>query len=138
MTPLPPELLYPSFATALVLLIYWVLTLNVGRSRFQYGIKPPAMAGNENFERVLRVQQNTLEQLVFFLPLLWLFSLYVDARWGAGLGLAWALGRILYAWGYYQAPEKRGPGFGLSALSSLALLFGSLGVLGWSLWRQIF
>ncbi|MFN5514127.1 MAG: MAPEG family protein [Cyanobacteriota bacterium] len=138
MTPLPPDLLYPSFVTALVLLIYWVLTLNVGRSRFQYGIKPPAMAGNENFERVLRVQQNTLEQLVFFLPLLWLFSLYVNAPWGAGLGLVWALGRILYAWGYYQAPEKRGPGFGVSALSSMALLFGSLGVLGWRLWQQIF
>jgi uncharacterized membrane protein YecN with MAPEG domain len=125
--------LYPSFVTALVLLIYLVLTLNVGRARFRYGVKPPAMTGNENFECVLRVQQNTLEQLVFFLPLLWLFSFYVSPNWGAALGLLWALGRILYAWGYYQAPEKRGPGFGLSSLSGLVLLFGSLGVLGWQI-----
>jgi glutathione S-transferase len=112
--------------TALALVVYQVLSLNVGRARIQYGVKPPATTGNPDFERYLRVQQNTLEQLIVFLPSLWLFSLLLSPVWGAGLGLVWILGRILFAWGYYQAAEKRGPGFGVSFLASAALLLGAL------------
>lgn len=61
-------LLEPSFITVLTLFFYLVITINVGRARAKYKILPPATTGDENFERVLRVQQNTLEQLVFFLP----------------------------------------------------------------------
>jgi uncharacterized membrane protein YecN with MAPEG domain len=75
---------------------------------------------------VLRVQQNTLEQLIFFLPLLWLFSFYVSPLWSAGIGAVWLVGRIVYAWGYYQAAEKRTIGFGISSISGLVLLLGSL------------
>jgi glutathione S-transferase len=117
---------YPALITVLTLILYFVLTLNVGGARRKYGVKPPETTGNLDFERVLRVQQNTLEQLVFFLPLLWLFSFYLNPLWAAGLGASWLIGRILYAWGYYQAAEKRFPGFALSSLSSLALLAGSL------------
>lgn len=87
---------------------------------------PPQITGDPNFERVLRVQQNTLEQLVFFLPLLWLFCFYVNPLWGAGIGAVWLVGRIIYAWGYYQAVEKRTIGFGISLLSGIVLLLGSL------------
>jgi glutathione S-transferase len=38
------------------------------------------------------------------------------------LALVWIGGRIAYAVGYLQAAEKRGPGFGISFLSSLVLL----------------
>lgn len=119
-------LLEPSIVTVLTLLVYLVITLNVGRARFKYGVKPPAMTGDPKFEQAVRVQQNTLEQLVFFLPLLWIFSYYVSPRWGLILGLVWLLGRIIYAWGYYQAPEKRGPGFGISSLAGLGLLGGAV------------
>lgn len=118
--------LYPSFVTALTLLFYQVLTVNVGRARAKYKIMPPAMSGNENFERVVRVQQNTLEQLVVFLPALWLFSVYINPFWGAGLGAVWVIGRIIYAWGYYQAAEKRMVGFAISILSGIVLILGSL------------
>jgi glutathione S-transferase len=117
---------FPSLVTALTLLVYLILTINVGRARSQYKIAPPATTGDENFERVLRVQQNTLEQLIFFLPLLWLFSYYVNPLWGAGIGTIWLIGRIIYAWGYYQAAEKRGIGFAISSLSSMTLLLGAL------------
>jgi uncharacterized membrane protein YecN with MAPEG domain len=118
--------LYPSLVTVLTLVLYFVITLNVGRARFQYKIAPPATTGDPNFERVLRVQQNTLEQMVFFLPLLWIFSFYVSPVWGAGIGGFWILGRILFAWGYYQEADKRRPGFAIASLSSLVLLIGSL------------
>ena len=42
--------------------------LLVGKAREQHGIKAPAVSGNEEFERIYRVQMNTLEQLVCFLP----------------------------------------------------------------------
>lgn len=117
---------FPSLITALALLVYLIFTINVGRARAKYKVLPPATTGDLNFERVLRVQQNTLEQLIFFLPLLWLFSIYVNPLWGSGIGTIWIIGRILYAWGYYQAAEKRAIGFAMSSLSSMVLLLGSL------------
>jgi uncharacterized membrane protein YecN with MAPEG domain len=67
-----------------------------------------------------------LEQLALFIPALWLFSIYVSPIWGSALGAAWIVGRIAYAWGYYQAAEKRGPGFAISSLSGMVLILGSL------------
>ncbi len=119
-------LLGASLITVFALLVYFVTTINVGRARFKYKVMPPAMTGDENFERALRVQENTLEQLIFFLPLLWIFSFYVSELFGAILGGTWVVGRIIYAWGYYQEAKKRAPGFAISSLSGLALLLGSL------------
>ena len=99
---------WPSLITALTLLVYLVITINVGGARAKYKVPPPQMTEDPDFERVLRVQQNTLEQLVFFLPLLWLFSFYVSPLWGALIGAAWLVGRIVYAWGYYPALPKSG------------------------------
>lgn len=129
---------FPSLITALTLLVYLFLTINVGRARAKYKVSPPATTGDPNFERVLRVQQNTLEQLVFFLPLLWLFSIYISPLWGSGIGAVWLVGRIVYAWGYYQAAEKRGIGFAISSLSSMVLLVGSLVGIGWSIIKTQF
>ncbi len=95
-----------SLVTILALIVYFAVTLNVGRARLKYQIKPPAMTGSPDFERVIRVQQNTLEQLILFIPALWVFSYFVSPVWGAGIGAVWILGRILFAWGYYQAAER--------------------------------
>jgi glutathione S-transferase len=117
---------YPSLVTVSALLLYFVLTINVGRARYKYQVPVPQTTGNVDFERVLRVQQNTLEQLALFLPALWLFSVYVNPIWASVLGTTWIIGRIAYAWGYYQAAEKRGLGFAISSLSSIGLILGSL------------
>ncbi|MFM5891203.1 MAG: MAPEG family protein [Dolichospermum sp.] len=117
---------YPSLVTVSALILYFIVTINVGRARFKYQVPVPQTTGNPDFERVLRVQQNTLEQLALFIPALWLFSIYISPIWGAALGVSWVLGRIAYAWGYYQAAEKRGLGFAISSLSSIGLILGSL------------
>lgn len=117
---------WPSLVTVLALIMYFVVTINVGRARFKYKIPAPQMSGEPNFERVLRVQQNTLEQIIIFLPALWLFAQFVNPIWAAGIGTIWIIGRIIYAWGYYQAAEKRGPGFGIASLATIALILGSL------------
>jgi glutathione S-transferase len=117
---------YPSLVTVSALILYFVVTINVGRARAKYQVPVPQTTGNLDFERVLRVQQNTLEQLALFIPALWLFSTYVNPIWGSALGAAWVVGRIAYAWGYYQAAEKRFLGFAMSSLSSIVLILGSL------------
>ncbi|MEB3160422.1 MAG: MAPEG family protein [Synechocystis sp.] len=130
------DLLLPALITAIAALVYLVLVINVGRARVKYGIKPPAVTGDEAFERVLRVQHNTLEQFIFFLPGLWLFAIFISPAIASILGGIWVLGRILYAWGYYQAAEKRMVGFALSSLSSMTLVLGALGAIVWQLWQQ--
>lgn len=117
---------FPSLVTVSALILYFVITINVGRARAKYQVPVPQITGNLDFERVLRVQQNTLEQLALFLPALWLFSVYVSPIWSSVLGTTWIIGRIAYAWGYYQAAEKRGVGFAISSLSSIGLILGSL------------
>ncbi|BAY18132.1 MAPEG family protein [Anabaenopsis circularis NIES-21] len=117
---------WTSLITALTLLLYSVITINVGRARAKYKVMPPQMTGDPNFERVLRVQQNTLEQTILFLPGLWLFSFYINPFWGAIIGAIWLVGRIIYAWGYYQAAEKRLIGFAITTISGTVLLLGSL------------
>ncbi len=120
----------PALVTLLAVLLYLATALLVGRARFRHGVKPPASDGPEPFQRALRVQQNTLEQLVFFLPSLWLAALFADVRWASLLGFIWVGARVAYAVGYLQAPEKRGPGFGISFLAALALwLMALVGVL---------
>ncbi|NEN93518.1 MAG: MAPEG family protein [Okeania sp. SIO3H1] len=131
------EIIWPSLITVVSLFMYFVVTINVGRARSKYNITPPQMTGDPNFERVLRVQQNTVEQIILFLPSLWLFSLFISPLWGAGIGTVWVVGRILFAWGYYQAAEKRALGFGISSLAIIALLIGALVGILLPLWKTI-
>lgn len=122
----PAEFAWPGLVAVAALFLYFTLIANVGRARAKYKVMPPQMSGPPEFERVLRVQANTLEQLIIFLPALGLFAFALSPRWGAGVGAVWVVGRLLYAWGYYQAAEKRMLGFALAAFSSLTLLLGAL------------
>jgi glutathione S-transferase len=120
--------MYPwvSLVTICALILFLVLTINVSRSRGKFGVKLPDICTAPEFERVVRVQQNTLEQLVLFLPALWIFATSVSSIAAAVIGAIWIVGRILYAWGYYQSADKRGLGFAINALATLVLLLGSV------------
>jgi len=114
-----------TFVAGLALIEYFVITLQCGRARGRLGVPAPAMTGHPEFERYLRVQYNTIEQLVIFLPALFGFGHFVSAGWAAGLGGVFIVGRALYARGYVQDPAKRGPGFGLTLLANSVLLLGA-------------
>ena len=116
------NLAIPALITVAALALYQGTAMAVGKARYKHKVMPPATSGPPEFERVLRVQQNTLEQLVFFLPAFWLASLLGQPSAAAVLGIVWVAGRLAYAVGYIQAPEKRGPGFGISFISGVALL----------------
>jgi glutathione S-transferase len=117
---------YTEIVMVLALLIYFWTSLRVGGARGKFQVPAPAMDGPPEFLRVYRVQMNTLEQLALFLPALWLFATGWGDFYAAILGVIWCIGRVLYALGYYAAPEKRSVGFGVSMLASLVLLLGGL------------
>jgi len=117
---------FPALVSALALLLYVAVFLNAGRLRARFGIRAPAVAGPPEFERAFRIQQNTLEQLVWFLPALWLFALYVSPVWGGIVGVVWIAARGYYAVSYYRDPDSRGPGFLIGLGSAGVLLIGAL------------
>ncbi len=117
--------------TCLSILTYFLTTIQVSRARIAFGIKAPAIIGNPDFERVFRVQMNTLEWMPIFIPSLWLFAIYIGDGMAAAIGLVWIVGRILYMTGYAQAANKRGLGFGIQGLAAAVLWAGSLGTIVW-------
>jgi glutathione S-transferase len=112
--------------SVLALLQYLVFGFLVAKAHVTYGVKPPAMAGNELFDRVYRVQMNTLEQLVAFLPALWLASRYWSPAWIAALGAVYLVGRMIYRSSYVKDPDSRTLGFVLTIAPTAVLLLATL------------
>ena len=108
------------------MIVYLTMAGQVGRARTRYGVEAPATTGHADFERVFRVQANTLEGMPPFLVGLWLFGLYLNEPIATGLGLVWIAGRILYMTGYSRAAGARSLGFMIQALATIALLAGAL------------
>jgi glutathione S-transferase len=116
---------YVDIVTALALIQFIVFGYQVGAARQKYGVKAPAITGNEFFERHFRVQQNTLEALIVFLPALYVFCRYFDPRWAAALGALYLIGRAVYAATYVADPAKRSLGYGLTFLPLVILVAAS-------------
>jgi uncharacterized membrane protein YecN with MAPEG domain len=122
---------YVAIVTALALIEFLWLGMLVAKARGRYRVAAPAVTGNETFERHFRVHMNTLEQLVVFLPGLWVSAHYFDPTWMAAIGVLFLIGRVVYARSYVRDPKQRSMGFGLSALPCLiyivAILYGAIG-----------
>jgi uncharacterized membrane protein YecN with MAPEG domain len=115
-----------AIVTILALAQYILFSIQVGSMRGKHGIKAPAVAGHPEFERMFRVQQNTMEQLVAFIPALWIYAYLVSPLWGAGIGLVFIIGRFLYRAEYLKDPASRGLGFSLTFFPTAVLLVWSL------------
>ena len=112
----------PALVTLLAVLLMFGTAAAVGKARVKYGIKAPATSGHPAFDRAFRVQMNTLEASVMFLPLLWLAAHYGLGGWAGLAGLVWVIGRAWYALAYLKEASKREGGFVLGALALLAVL----------------
>jgi len=110
----------------LALLQYIYFSLQVGKARGTYEVSAPAVSGHPIFERHYRVQMNTLEQLIVFIPAVFLFGYYGNAMVAAALGAVYLVGRFLFASSYVADPAKRSLGFMLSFLPTVVLLVGGL------------
>jgi len=108
--------------TVLALLQYAYFGIQVGGAHQKYGIKAPTMSGDPQFERVNRVHQNTLEQLVVLLPALWMYAKLVNPLWGAGMAVVYLVGRFVYRAEYTKDPSTRSLGFALSFLPAAIML----------------
>jgi glutathione S-transferase len=127
MTLAAPATLLTAIATVLAILVSVATSILVARTRGRVGIHPPAMTGSLDLERALRVQANTVEQFVTFVPALWLAALYFQGWIPAALGLVWSFGRVLYI-PQYLSGKNRFIGFALTIWPTLILVL--LAVIG--------
>ena len=118
---------WTAIVTIVALLVYFNMSLGVGRARGKTGIHAPAMTGDPLLERAVRVHMNTLEWLPIFLAGLWLFDIFWNEVAAAALGVVWIVGRWLYASGYMADPAKRSTGFLVQFAAAALLLIGALG-----------
>lgn len=112
----------PELVALLTVLLLLVVSLLTGRARGKYGIKAPAITGHPMFERAYRIQMNTLEYAVVFLPALWLAARWGNPTWAGILGLVWLAGRVWYVVAYQRDPASRSKPFGLAMLALLLLI----------------
>lgn len=109
---------------ALIQFVYF--SIQVGKVREKTGIAAPAMSGNDEFERANRVQQNTMEQLVVFIPSMWICGQYFNPLWAAGVGAVFVIGRFMYRAGYMRDAKSRASGFVTGFFASAILILGSV------------
>lgn len=117
---------YVHIVAVVAVLQFFFFSVMVGRARAKYGVKAPATSGSEPFERAFRVQMNTLEQLVGFLPALLIAGLYWSNAIIASIGVVYLIGRFLYRQLYMKNPAKRAPGFLLTVIPTFTLLAAAL------------
>jgi glutathione S-transferase len=115
-----------AIVTILALMQFILFSVQVGAMRAKHGIKAPATSGHPDFERMNRVHQNTMEQLVVFVPSLWLFAYFGNPLWGAAIGVVFILGRFIYRASYLKDPSSRSTGFTIGVAATAVLLVGSL------------
>src|SRR5215471_10349479 len=104
----------PALVTLALVLWYMFTVFQVGRARGKYKIWAPATTGDPGFERAFRVQMNEIENLVGFLPSMWIYAWFGNPRIAAIAGAVFLVGRVIYALGYWSAAERRSLGYTIS------------------------
>ena len=116
--------------TAIIILIallqYILFVIRVGLSRNKYNVQAPRTTAMKPGKRLFRIQQNTLEQLVIFIPGMVIFTTYVSESWALLPGILFILGRQIYSGLYLKDPASRGPGMALSFFSNIGLVIAGL------------
>lgn len=117
---------YAALIVMLALLQYFFFVGRTGYMRGKHDIKAPATTGHEMFERAYRVQQNTLEELIIFVPAAFTYAMFVSSLWVILPGAIFLVGRLWYGMAYMKEPSKRAPGFGMTMLANVWLVVGTL------------
>lgn len=110
----------------LALLEFVYFTIRVGAFRGRYKIDAPKCTGDDTFERAFRVQQNTMEQLVIFIPAVYAFAYFVSSKWIWIPAALFIIGRLVYSRDYMGKPDSRAPGMIMTLLANVILVVGTL------------
>jgi len=117
-----------SLVMVLAVIEVMVLGILVSRGRDKYGVPAPATSGHPTWERLNRAHQNSLEQLLVFLPLFLVYCFNAGIQTGLLLGALYLIARIVYAVGYVRDPARRAAGafltFAVQAWLALGALIG--------------
>ena len=126
---------WPALVTLATLLLLFGCAWLVGAARGKYKVSAPTTTGPVEFECAYRVQMNTLENAVIFLPALWLAAIYFNPRIAAALGAVWVLARVWYAFAYARNPKSRSTPFAVAFVAWAGLMaLATWGVLTSPLW----
>lgn len=117
---------YTALATLVISLLIMVFAGSVGKMREKHDVKAPATSGDMEFECANRVHLNTIEAVVMFLPVMWLFAILVSDLYAAAFGALWIVGRIDYSRGYMQEPSKRSRGMMIGFIALAIPFFWTL------------
>jgi len=117
---------YVTIIAMLALIEYLYFGVQVGGARGRAGISAPSVTGDPAFERAFRAHQNTLEQLIIFLPALYATAYFVNELYAVAAGVAFLVGRAWYFRAYCGDAEKRSPGMIVTAAANIALILGAL------------
>jgi len=109
---------YTALVTLLACVFTFVLSGRAGAMRGKHGVNAPATAGNEEFEKAFRIHANTVEQLVLFVPVLWMATMVIGDLYAAAIGAVWLVGRFMYSGAYMKNPPSRTPGMVTTVLAT--------------------
>ena len=105
---------------------YLVFGMLVARARGKYKVAAPAIDGHPMFERFYRVQANTMEMLVAFLPVLWIAGKHSSPLLVSGFGALFVVARAWYAAAYVREPKSRQLPFTLGMVAIVGLIVTAL------------
>ncbi len=125
---------YTGLAQLGIVMVAIFFMIRVGSTRKKLGVVSPATSGNETWECLSRVHMNTIEQMVLFVPLMWLAAVLGNDVWAGGAGALWIVGRLVYSHLYIKRPASRGPG----VMMTFAALLTVLVIVGMDLVPQAF
>ena len=127
---------YPltSLITLSLVVLGWWLSMRVFRARSDFAdpvtntalFHYPEIYSDRNFMIAYRNQMNFLENLILFLPTMWIFAYSVSDGLAAVIGSGYVMGRVLYARNYPR-DYAHARGFQISLACLVFLLVGATG-----------
>ena len=119
-------MVYTSLAALFAVFITFLFMGRVGKMRMVHDIKAPVCTGNDEFERAFRGHANQVEQMVMFLPSLFLAAHVLGDLYTGALGMIWCVGRAMYFYAYCGEASNRSTGFMISFLAFAVLFVAAL------------
>jgi uncharacterized MAPEG superfamily protein len=117
---------YVTIIVMLALFEYLYFAVAVGRARGRHGVAAPAISGDEHFERFHRAHQNTLEQLIVFVPAIYACAYYAHELLAVVLGVVFLISRAWYFRAYIADPQRRGAGMLGTMVANVVLVSAAL------------